>query len=873
MTSTRVVSNKRRKTAVTFETREPVNAECLKDLASRKASGTVCWPGWDVSIRTVLQAYLGHVSHDGMLPVTWREGGSLADFGFATRRYAGGGPGVAGRSLFCLPRVLRGCGRYGLWNTVDIDQDNSHFQAQLARHPGRPALVQYVRERAATLAAVVEATGVTRDDAKVLFLQLAYGGTAASWCESHGVDQNALPGFVHEFAREQEQIRAEDAEKHPELLTKIRARGGDKRPEVTLQSQLNMQREREVLDAMCNAVRGIAEIGAYEHDGVFLYNPRLALDDEAGGRAWRDVVLKRVRTQVAAPVSIKEPMFFEDALAHLRARWPDEDWDSVDTEGVLSQGTLIQEALRLGAGAGLHHLYARIVALEAQAYLDHPFSVRELFKHRGSGQYWCWDVVTREWTTEDARDKLLNVICDVLGRRVRSWSMEFQEEGCMTTELDDASPQFLCVGLAESVEKLLRSALRDPGFQLDGDDSRRYLVFDTHVFDRDTGTFVARPPSIRSTHSTGWSFVDSGLSKEQDGQLEEALTLVGVDDTVLSDDACSALDACAGMVPGLAFLQSICGSWERTLYCAKHLARAVFALPYQEHLWTRGPGANGKDTLANLLQSLLGTYFANLPCEALTGGRDMDAPSQTMLALRGKRFVAVREIARNAKIRSHIYKTIADPKGKLKARGLYGQDSEFPPHFLLYLASNVPVDIDDSSGGSARRTRILDLPFNFVETPQAANEKQKDANLEAQFASWRPSLFFFLGLVYARFLQGRNQTNVTPVPPEVSEAVEEELEEEWMRKLTQFVQERLEPAPRVKDASSAAEVRQAFFDYCCGEVPKKEVGLRLARKGFAEDSLNYYEGVKRTKKRVYRVKMDGGPQLMMVRAGSTGGSG
>ena len=120
----------------------------------------------------------------------------------------------------------------------------------------------------------------------------------------------------------------------------------------------------------------------------------------------------------------------------------------------------------------------------------------------------------------------------------------------------------------------------------------------------------------------------------------------------------------------------------------------------------------------------------------------MDAPSQTMLALRGKRFVAVREIARNAKIRSHIYKTIADPKGKLKARGLYGQDTEFPPHFLLYLASNVPVDIDDSSGGSARRTRILDLPFNFVETPQAANEKQKDANFEAQFASWRPSLFF-----------------------------------------------------------------------------------------------------------------------------------
>eukprot|EP00969_Alexandrium_andersonii_P275941 12196657-Alexandrium_andersonii.AAC.1 len=71
-----------------------------------------------------------------------------------------------------------------------------------------------------------------------------------------------------------------------------------------------------------------------------------------------------------------------------------------------------------------------------------------------------------------------------------------------------------------------------------------------------------------------------------------------------------------------------------------------------------------------------------LPCEALTGAREMDAPSQTMLALRGRRFVAVREIARNAKIRSHIYKTLTDPKGEQKARGLYGKDEKFEPHFL-----------------------------------------------------------------------------------------------------------------------------------------------------------------------------------------------
>jgi hypothetical protein len=325
------------------------------------------------------------------------------------------------------------------------------------------------------------------------------------------------------------------------------------------------------------------------------------------------------------------------------------------------------------------------------------------------------------------------------------------------------------------------------------------------------------------------------------------------------------------LLPALGFLFDICGSWDRTLYCTKHLARATFALPYQEHLWTRGPGANGKDTLANLMQALLGSYFGNLPCEALTGGREMDAPSQTMLSLKGKRFAAVHEIARNAKIRSHIYKTIADPKGKLKSRGLYGKDEEFSPHFLLYLCSNVPVDLDDSSGGSARRTRILDLPFNFVEAPEAANEKRKDAALELKFDSWRATLFFLLRLVYRRFLKDKNQTNVTPVPQEVREAVEEELEEPWMERLAEFVREHLEAAAHARDSSSAAEIREAFARYC-PDVPRKEVGLRLARKGFAEETVHYYSGIKRTTKRVYRVRLGDLASVVTLRVGCTGGS-
>ena len=106
---------------------------------------------------------------------------------------------------------------------------------------------------------------------------------------------------------------------------------------------------------------------------------------------------------------------------------------------------------------------------------------------------------------------------------------------------------------------------------------------------------------------------------------------------------------------------------------------------------------------------------------------------------------------------------------------------------------------------SARRTRILDLPFNFVEEPRDANERQRDASIEEQFPAWRASMFFLLLQVYRRFLHGRPQSNVTPVPAEVSEAVEEELEEEWMQQLATFVQERLRPAANIVSVVSMVD--------------------------------------------------------------------
>ncbi len=59
--------------AHTTHTNEPVNLEALSSLACRVASGKVCWPGSDITIRRLLHSFLAQVDSKGFLPVTWYE--------------------------------------------------------------------------------------------------------------------------------------------------------------------------------------------------------------------------------------------------------------------------------------------------------------------------------------------------------------------------------------------------------------------------------------------------------------------------------------------------------------------------------------------------------------------------------------------------------------------------------------------------------------------------------------------------------------------------------------------------------------------------------------------------------------------------------
>lgn len=220
-------------------------------------------------------------------------------------------------------------------------------------------------------------------------------------------------------------------------------------------------------------------------------------------------------------------------------------------------------------------------------------------------------------------------------------------------------------------------------------------------------------------------------------------------------------------------------------------------------LVTRGPGGHGKDVLANRVATLLGTYFVNLACEALASCRGLDSPSQIILGLRCKRFVCIRELAKDATIWGHIYRTIADPKNNVKARGLYGKDQEFHPHYLLFACTNVPSILRTRAAAHNAAHVFSICRIIALMTPWHQTNGRQILTSRICVIVTTPRFISLLTLVLKTILA--NPANrVSCVPDEFLDAAAEELEDPWEETIKALVHEHIEPTAKPAFANTAA---------------------------------------------------------------------
>ena len=166
----------------------------------------------------------------------------------------------------------------------------------------------------------------------------------------------------------------------------------------------------------------------------------------------------------------------------------------------------------------------------------------------------------------------------------------------------------------------------------------------------------------------------------------------------------------------------------------KEVARMVFSREqYEESVFFKGEGRNGKGWLNGLLSYLLGTYMSQPALELFTRPFPAgDKPSPHVLALRGVRIVAVTETEAKATILSSNYKMLRDHSSKLSGRNLFKDTVEFFVQFGVMFATNIPISFTSMDGGVMRSLTVVVWPFSFCQNPKGGetNERQIDVRLK-----------------------------------------------------------------------------------------------------------------------------------------------
>jgi putative DNA primase/helicase len=145
-----------------------------------------------------------------------------------------------------------------------------------------------------------------------------------------------------------------------------------------------------------------------------------------------------------------------------------------------------------------------------------------------------------------------------------------------------------------------------------------------------------------------------------------------------------------------------------------------------------GVGKNGKSTLVELFQDLLGDYATVAHPDTLMKQRFSDATAQYQLAeLKGARFVSVSETKRGVELEEAVVKQITG-SDTISARAPYGKPFTYRPQFKIWLSTNHKPEIPDGSEAIWDRLRLIPFLKRFEDGKGA--DPKLPSNLRAELS-------------------------------------------------------------------------------------------------------------------------------------------
>lgn len=253
-------------------------------------------------------------------------------------------------------------------------------------------------------------------------------------------------------------------------------------------------------------------------------------------------------------------------------------------------------------------------------------------------------------------------------------------------------------------------------------------------------------------------------------------------------------------------------------------------------LW--GEGRNGKDTMLETLNHVLGELAAPVQNEVLLSGRrSPNAASPHVYALRELRLAWSSETEEGARLAAGQVKLLTGG-GTLTARPLYGSPVTFRPRYLFLLITNHKPHANADDYALWKRLLLVPFEEKFVKNPREPHEHKADPYLAQELRREAPGILAWLVKGCLAW-----QERGLDVPPKVARATQKYQDEEDI--IGVFFEDCcvLEPGAEVK----ASCLFQAYVRWC-----DDRGGKSMSQTSFGRRMSRRFEKVRRSDGHHYR---------------------
>jgi len=232
-----------------------------------------------------------------------------------------------------------------------------------------------------------------------------------------------------------------------------------------------------------------------------------------------------------------------------------------------------------------------------------------------------------------------------------------------------------------------------------------------------------------------------------------------------------------------------------------------------------GEGSNGKSTLLDLIDYLMGDYAKSIPSDLFSSSTSIVQAESLIATLKGARFVQCSE-ASNKRIAENFVKQFVDDASKLNARHKYGHPFEFKPVAKTWMAGNTKPQITGQDWGIWRRYKLLPFLLHVPNEKQDKKLKEKLKREASGILNWALD-----GLSYYI------ENNGLPECPAVDAFTEEHRHD--MDTLGNFIVDCCETSPNYEIRSSV--LYEAYSKWCKwaghGAYSQTKFSLEVKKRG------------------------------------------